>query len=204
MSNTRADAEAAEEREVEGAEVEVEALPAERPEQPPDPHELGLELPEDPDQAIAMLLEELKTAREEANSYLDDLKRVAADFENYRKRSLRDQANTLDRAAERVVRNLLPVLDTFDAALSHQPKTDSERQLYSGVLNTRQQLLTALEAEGLQVIPTIDEPFDPEVHEPAGAPGGNGELVVTDELRRGYMLNGRVVRPALVSLDVRQ
>ncbi|MGH8945432.1 MAG: nucleotide exchange factor GrpE [Acidimicrobiia bacterium] len=204
MSNTRADAEAAEERGVERAEVEVDALPAERPERPPEPHELGLELPEDPEEAIAMLLEEVKTAREEANSYLDDLKRVAADFENYRKRSLRDQASTLDRAAERVVRNLLPVLDTFDAALGHEPKSDSERQLYSGMLNTRQQLLSALEAEGLQVIPTIDETFNPEIHEPAGAPQGNGELVVTGELRRGYMLNGRVVRPALVSLDVRE
>lgn len=203
MSDTRADAEAAEDRAA-GEETEVEALPAERPDQPPDPHDLGLELPEDPEEATAMLLEEVRAAREEANTYLDDLKRVAADFENYRKRSLRDQASTLDRAAERVVRNLLPVLDTFDAALTNEPKTDSERQLYSGVLNTRQQLLSALQAEGLEVISTIDEPFDPEMHEPAGAPAGNGELVVTDELRRGYLLNGRVVRPALVSLDVRE
>lgn len=202
MSDTRA--EAAEGRLVENEDAEVEALPAERPELPPDPHELGLELSEDADEAIAMLLGEVKNAREDANTYLDDLKRVAADFENYRKRSLREQASTLDRAAERVVRNLLPVLDTFDAALGHKPNTDPERQLYSGMLNTRQQLLSALQAEGLEVIPTIDEPFDPERHEPAGAPEGDGELVVTGELRRGYTLNGRVVRPALVSLDVRE
>jgi molecular chaperone GrpE len=201
MSDARAEAE---DRVTEAERGEVEALPAERPEPRLDPHDLGIELSEDADEAIALLLEEVRAAREEANSYLDDLKRVAADFENYRKRSLRDQASTLDRAAERVVRNLLPVLDTFDAALGHEPKTDSERQLYSGMLNTRQQLLSALQAEGLEVIATIDETFDPEVHEPAGAPGGNGELVVTGELRRGYMLNGRVVRPALVSLDVRE
>lgn len=117
---------------------------------------------------------------------------------------MRDQAATMDRAAERVVRNLLPVLDSFDAALGHEPKTDSERQLYSGMLNTRQQLLSALQAEGLEVIPTIDETFDPEIHEPAEAARVGGELVVTGELRRGYRLNGKVVRPALVSLDVRE
>ena len=201
MSDAKAGAEATEATEA----AEVEALPAERPEHAPDPHDLGLELPEDPGEAVAMLLEEVDKARGEADSYLDDLKRVAADFDNYRKRSMRDQATTLDRAAERVVRNLLPVLDTFDAALSAEPKSDSERQLYSGMLSTREQLLSALRAEGLEVIPTIDELFDPEIHEPAGAPtGGDGVLVVIDELRRGYRLSGKVVRPALVSVDVRE
>lgn len=204
MSDARADPETSEGQPVGNEGAEVDALPAERPELPPDPHDLGLELPEDADEAITMLLCEVSNAREEADTYLEDLKRVAADFDNYRKRSLREQASTLDRAAERVVRSLLPVLDTFDAALTHRPKTNSEKQLYSGMLNTRQQLLSSLQTEGLEVIPTIDEPFDPELHEPAGAPEGNGELVVTGELRRGYTLNGRVVRPALVSLDVRE
>lgn len=182
----------------------VDALPVESPDQAPDPHSLGLELPDDPDEAIAMLLRELADVRDEATSYLDDLKRVAADFDNYRKRSMRESATVVDRAAERVIRNLMPVLDTFDAALSTEPKTDSERQLYSGLINTRQQLLKALEAEGLEVIPTIGEKFDPEVHEPAGAPEGGGELIVSDELRRGYMLNGKVLRAALVALEVKE
>lgn len=194
-------------KEVEAEEVEaepVDALPVESPDQAPDPHSLGLELPDDPDEAIAMLLQEVADARDEASSYLDDLKRVAADFDNYRKRSMRESATMVDRAAERVIRNLMPVLDTFDAALSTEAKTDSERQLYSGLINTRQQLLKALEAEGLKVIPTIGEKFDPEVHEPAGAPEGGGELMVSDELRRGYTLNGKVLRAALVALEVKE
>ncbi len=174
------------------------------PDQTPDPHSLGLELPEDPDEAIALLLREVAEAREEASSYLDDLKRVAADFDNYRKRSMRESATMVDRAAERVIRNLMPVLDTFDAGLNIDAKTDSERQLYSGLINTRQQLLKALEAEGLEVIPTIGERFNPEIHEPAGAPGGEGELIVSDELRRGYTLNGKVLRAALVSLEAEE
>lgn len=187
----------------ESTEPVVEALPVERPEQAPDPHSLGLELPDDPDQAIDLLLRELATARDEATSYLDDLKRVAADFDNYRKRTTRESSVMLDRATERVVQGLLPVLDTFDAALGAEPKSDTERQLYSGMLNTREQLLDTLKGQGLEVIPTLDEPFDPEVHEPVGAPGGTGTLVVSEELRRGYRLNGKVLRAALVALDVR-
>jgi molecular chaperone GrpE len=189
-----------------GAEIDepvVEALPVERPEHAPDPHSLGLELPDDKDQAVDLLLRELATAREEGTSYLDDLKRVAADFDNFRKRTTRENAVMLDRATEKVVQGLLPVLDTFDAALNAEPNTDTERQLYSGMLNTREQLLDTLKGQGLEVIPTLDEPFDPEVHEPAGAPTGAGDLVVSEELRRGYRLNGKVLRAALVALDVK-
>lgn len=182
----------------------VDALPVERGTQAPDPHSMGLDLPDEPDEAIELLLRELAEAREEASSYLDDLKRVAADFDNYRKRSMRESETMVDRAAERVVRNLMPVLDTFDAALSTDPKSDSERQLYSGLINTRQQLLKGLEAEGLEVIPTIGEKFDPEVHEPAGAPGGSGQLIVSDELRRGYTLKDKVIRAALVALEAEE
>lgn len=171
-------------------------------EQTPDPHDLGLELPEDPEAARDALLTELKDARQEAGSYLDDLRRVAADFDNYRKRTTKEASVMLDRATEKVVRGLMPVLDTFDAALDTQPQTDSERQLYAGMLNTREQLLDSLKGEGLEVIPTIDEKFDPEIHEPAGAPAGNGSLVVAEELRRGYRLRGKVLRAALVVLEV--
>ena len=180
----------------------VDALPVEKPDQTPDPHSLGLELPDDKDEAIAMLLVELAAAREEAGSFLDDLKRVAADFDNYRKRTTRENAAMLDRATEKVVQGLMPVLDTFDAALAAEPETETEKQLYSGMLQTREQLLDALASEGLEVIPTIDQPFDPELHEPVGAPGGNGDLVVTQVLRRGYRLRGKVLRAALVVVEV--
>lgn len=171
---------------------------------PPDPHSLGLELPDDADAAIELLLTELRDAREEATSYLDDLKRVAADFDNYRKRTTREGSAMLERATENVVRGLMPVLDTFDAAMSAEPQTDAEKKLYSGMLNTREQLLNALKDEGLEVVATIDEKFDPEVHEPVGAPAGSGTLVVSEELRRGYRLNGKVLRAALVVLESRE
>lgn len=162
---------------------------------------LGIELPDDRGEAIRLLLAKLEASRGEASAYLDDLKRVAADFDNYRKRTIREQTMITDRAAERVVRELLPVLDTFDAALAVEPSTDSERQLLSGMINTRELLLKALEKEGLEVIDSFGVIFDPEVHEPVGPPAGNGTPVVDQELRRGYRLGGRVLRAALVTLE---
>jgi molecular chaperone GrpE len=162
---------------------------------------LGIDLPEDSDEAVRLLLTKLEESRDEATSYLDDLQRVAADFDNYRKRTIREQSTLVDRAAERLVVELMPVLDSFDAAVATEAGTDSERQLMSGMLNTREQLLKALESEGLEVIISIGEPFDPEVHEPVGAPGGSGALIVSQELRRGYKLKGRVLRAALVVLE---
>lgn len=164
-------------------------------------HDLGIELPDDPDEATRMLLGLLAEAREEGTSYLDDLKRVAADFDNFRKRALREQSAMLDTAAERVIRKLLPALDSFDAALSIKVESDAGKQLMTGMEKTREQLLNALAEEGLKVVPAVGEKFDPEVHEPVGAPAGNGQLVVDEELRRGYVLNDRLIRAALVTLE---
>jgi len=181
--------------------VEAEVVVAKGP---IDAAALGVDLPEDKDEAIEVLLGRLEQSRDEATSYLDDLKRVAADFDNYRKRSTREQAATLGRAAERVVRELMPVLDSFDAALATKAESETERLLLSGMINTREQLLKVLEQEGLEVVPTVGEAFDPEIHEPVGAPDGATDLVVSEELRRGYRLKDRVLRPAMVMLEARQ
>lgn len=181
--------------------VEAEVVVAKGP---TDAAALGVDLPEDKDEAIEVLLARLEQTRDEATSYLDDLKRVAADFDNYRKRSTREQAATLDRAAERVVRELMPVLDSFDAALATKAESEAERLLLSGMINTREQLLKVLEQEGLEVVPTVGETFDPEIHEPVGAPDGATDLVVSEELRRGYRLKERVLRPAMVVLEDRK
>lgn len=184
----------------------VEGLPVEEggPEAEPTPHDLGLDLPADPAEAQAMLLRLLAESREEATSYLGDLKRVAADFDNFRKRTMREQSQTLDRATERVVERLLPALDSLDAALAIETDTDSGKKLLAGMENTRQQILTALGEEGLTVISTVGEKFDPAVHEPIGAPAGQGELVVSEILRRGYAVNGRLIRAALVTLETNE
>ena len=166
---------------------------------------LGLDLSDDPDEAIDQLVEALAGSRKEADSYLDDLRRVAADFDNYRKRSQREMGGLVDRASERVVSALLPVVDSLDAALAVETTSETEEKLKSGVRSTRDQLLDVLAKEGLEPIETFDMPFDPSLHEAVTASGeGNGELIVTDEFRRGYRLKGRVLRASMVGVTPRK
>lgn len=168
----------------------------------PTAEELGIDLPDDPGKAINHLLVKVKEARDEATSYLDDLKRVAADFDNYRRRSMREQGESTQRAAERILTELLPALDSFDAAVAVEASTESEEKLLAGMHRTHDQILTILRNQGLEIVPTVGEPFDPEVHEAVMSPSdGTGRLVVSEELRRGYTLKGRLVRPALVALE---
>jgi molecular chaperone GrpE len=186
-------------------ETELQAGPAGDEERDPAPpalsaDTLGIDLPDEEEEAVKVLLAAVHDARAEAGAYLDDLRRVAADFDNFRKRAIRDQQSIVDRAAERVLSSLLPVLDSFDAALAIEPTTETEKQLLRGMRGTHAQLMDVLAKEGLEAIPTVGEPFDPEVHEAVTTAGGDS-LVVGEELRRGYRLRGRVLRAALVALE---
>ncbi len=161
------------------------------------PAALGLDLPEDPSAREAEMLREIAATRSEASDYLETLQRVAAEFDNYRKRVERDQTDTVLRASQRLVESMLPTLDAFDAALGYETQTPAEEKILDGMRGTHAQLMDTLEREGFAAIEAEGHPFDPAVHE-AVAGGGNGDLVVSKELRRGYTLQGRVVRPALV------
>jgi len=80
--------------------------------------------------------------------------------------------------------------------------TDSEEKLLAGMHRTHDQLLTILANQGVEAVPTLGEPFDPEIHEAVMSPSdGEGKLVVSQELRRGYTVKGRLARPALVALE---
>jgi molecular chaperone GrpE len=183
---------------VQGEVVSVEAAT------PTTAADLGIDLPPDRQTAEELLVSRLAEAREEASTYLEDLKRVAADFENFRRRSLREQAETSQRATERILLELLPVLDTFDAAVAVEPTTGTEEKLLAGMHRTHDQLLTILGNQGVEMVPTVGEVFDPEIHEAGMSPtAGDGTLVVSEELRRGYTVKGRLARPALVALEYR-
>lgn len=157
-------------------------------------------LPDDPQEAIAVLQEALVGARSDAARYLDDYRRMAAEFDNFRKRSQRDQAKLVARASERVVMSLLPVLDSLDAAMAVEPDGEASEKLLEGMRGTRDQLLGVLAQEGLTPIESIGLPFDPALHEAIQIDEGSGTMVVTAELRRGYQFQDRVLRAALVSV----
>jgi len=144
-----------------------------------------------------------KLAAENANLQ-DQLLRRAAEFENFRKRAAREREETVARASQRLVENLLPVLDSFDSAFAHQAQTPGEQQILAGVRGTFHQFMGILAGEGLEIVPGVGEDFDPAVHEAtAVVGGGHGRLVVAEELRRGYTLKGRLLRPAMVVVGSR-
>jgi molecular chaperone GrpE len=143
------------------------------------------------------LEERLAAAEAEAESHLNDLKRVAAEFENYRKRVARENEALSARAAERLVRELLPVVDDLERALQAAEEHE-EAKLEEGVRLVHRQLAQLLEREGLAEIET-DGKFDPHVHEamlsqPSDAPEGS----VIEVFQKGYKLGDHVLRPARV------
>jgi molecular chaperone GrpE len=145
--------------------------------------------------------DELESARKEAVELREHLQRLAAEFDNYRKRVLKEQTRAVEMASEPLVRRLLEVLDEFDLALmSAEQRPDFDRFLH-GVELVYAKLKESLRSEGLERIEAEGKPFDPTLHEALMQGGGpEGEPVVADVLRPGYTLRGRVVRPAGVKV----
>lgn len=133
------------------------------------------------------------SSEEAVRDYLDDLRRLQADFDNYRKRMMRDQASIAERAKAELIGRLLPVLDNFARALEH---SDSD----SGIEMIFSELHSILESEGLEEIPAKDQPFDPNVHEAVMSNDSDevAEPTVSEVFRSGYTFKGAIVRPAMV------
>ena len=141
--------------------------------------------------------ERLAALEAERDERVNDLKRVAADFENYRKRVARDQESLVARAHERLVKELLPVLDDLERALAAAEEHE-EAKLEEGVRLVHRSLEDALKREGLAEIETNGR-FDPHVHEALlSQPSEKEEGSVLEVLQKGYRLGDHVIRPARV------
>jgi molecular chaperone GrpE len=149
-------------------------------------------------EAAAIVESDLAQLESERSELVDTLRRVQADFENYRKRVLREQTALVDRATERLMEELLPVLDSFEGALAHASTTDEPQQIVDGVNGIRAQLVAVLEKNGLERIEADGAPFDPNEHEAVMQDEGDADPRVAQTMRTGYRLKGRVVRPAMV------
>jgi molecular chaperone GrpE len=134
-------------------------------------------------------------AAEPGPDYLDDLRRLQAEFDNFRKRALREQTAMAGRASARLIEKLLPVLDNFEAAVAHGEGGPGVAMVYK-------QLRATLEEEGLEEIPAEGVPFDPTVHDAFEAHEDESvdEAMSVKVLRRGYRIGGHVVRHAMVSV----
>jgi molecular chaperone GrpE len=145
---------------------------------------------------VSSLEERAALLEKERDEHLDQLKRVAAEFDNYRKRVARDQQSLAARAHERLVKELLPVLDDLERALQ---ACDSEREsVEDGVRLVHRELEKTLAKEGLAEIETNGH-FDPHVHEALlSQPSAQEEGSILEVLQKGYRLGDRVLRPARV------
>jgi molecular chaperone GrpE len=166
---------------------------------PQDPIEALAHEPEgtagEPAEGVA---DEMARLRAERDEYLEHLRRLQADFDNFRKRIMRDQSAHLERATAGLIEQLLPVLDTFELAMLNAG-TDAER-LRKGIELVYSELLGVLEKAGLERIEAKGKPFDPEIHEAVMSVEDDGEPGVRDVVRTGYRLKGRVLRPAMVKV----
>lgn len=151
-------------------------------------------------------LDAMRARAEAAEAELADAKagwqRTAADFQNYRRRTEQERADLAAFASEGLLRKVLAIADDFDRAIAHAPTEPSAAAWVEGVSAIDRKLRGLLESEGVTAIEALGTPFDPHlhdaiVHEPtADAPDGT----VVKELQRGYQINGRVLRPALVAV----
>jgi len=140
------------------------------------------------------LAAQLEATRRERDEYLDTLRRLKAEFENSRKRQERERARILETASERLVVELLPVLDNLDRAL------EAEGDIREGVRVTRDLLADALGREGLLPVASDGQPFDPNVHEAVMGQftDEHEEGTILQTFERGYLLNGKPIRTAKV------
>jgi molecular chaperone GrpE len=138
----------------------------------------------------ARLLDDMDRLQSERNDYLDQLLRTRADFDNYRKRIVKQQSEHELRAAEALVEKLLEPMDTLDLAVNHG----------QGFEQARDMLVNVLTKEGLERIDPVGKPFDPNEADAVAHEAGDGGPVVAEVLRPGYRWKGRVIRPAMVKV----
>jgi molecular chaperone GrpE len=149
--------------------------------------------------AVQEALARIAKAEGERDEHLDRLRRMAADFDNYKKRQAREREQVLAQANERLVTNLLPVFDDLERALEAFEGNDPE-QIREGIALVHRALHTVLEREGISEINPDGERFDPHQHEALTTQvvPGTDEGTVVQVIQRGFRLGDRVVRPARV------
>jgi molecular chaperone GrpE len=186
------------------AEEEKVAHDAAAPQEAGDVEVVDLELPEEGanDQAeLEALTTKVADLEKQLAEQKNDYLRLMAEFDNFRKRTLREKAELLKNGGEDAIKKLLPVIDDFERALSALEKSDDINAVKEGVELIYSKFKSYLDANGVKEIPSTGEPFDLDVHEaittfPAPTPEQKGKVI--DCMTKGYKLNDKVIRFAKV------
>lgn len=154
------------------------------------------------DQVEAMQ-QELERLKEESRKHYDQCLRAMAEVDNTRKRAAREKEEYIKFAALPLIKKLLPVVDDLERALIMSRDNHDYEGLYKGVEMITRRVQTILEEEGAQVIEALGKPFDPQYHQPlmVEASSEHPENTVIEEMQKGYILHGRVIRPSLVKVS---
>ena len=149
---------------------------------------------------LEIVKEELEEARTQAAEYLDGWQRTRAEFSNYKKRQEADRAQMMALTNATLLRKLLPVVDDFERAMATLPTNLSRMTWIEGISLIKYKLAAVLESEGVKPVETEGQAFDPRYHEAVTYEEAEGykEGQIIGEVQRGYMLDERVLRPALV------
>jgi molecular chaperone GrpE len=167
------------------------------------PEDVGLEEPGADERGRDELLEALAEAEASRDEYLDSLRRTQAEFQNYRKRAMREGTEERDRGVSDVLAALLDVVDEFELAVLAADSSDPD-SLRKGVEMVYGKLVDVLRSFGLEKIGQEGVPFDPELHDAVQQVEGEGdreEPVVVEVLRPGYTVGHRVLRAAMVKVE---
>lgn len=155
---------------------------------------------------LASVSDEIDSAKKEAADASDRLVRLQADWDNYRKRTAAERLAERGRATEKLVGNLLPVIDDMERAIDHASSVagDDERvrQFVDGISAVHEKMLSALEHEGVEVIDPAGEAFDPLEHQAVGRAEDDKQYdeTVAQVYQRGYRMGGKVIRTAMVTV----
>lgn len=149
---------------------------------------------------ISRLQKELNEAQSKAQEYQDSWLRAVADYQNYKRRVERDQAETYQRAAGNIIKRYLEVVDDLDLALRNRPQASNDAVWANGIELIYRKLLTILDNEGVKPMEALGQPFDPNYHEAITMePSPEHESgQVIDVVKQGYTLGEKVLRPAVV------
>ena len=144
----------------------------------------------------------LEKAEKEAAENYDRYLRAVAELENYKKRSVREKADTIRYGTENLLRDILPLMDSIDRAMVHACNSDDFEAFRKGLDMLRQQLISCLAKHGVEQIEAVGKEFDPNFHEAMMQVEGEKERhnTVAEEFETGYLLNGRLLRPSKVSV----
>ncbi len=150
----------------------------------------------------AEAIEELKSRATKADEHWERLLRTTADFDNFKKRAAREKQDALRYATEGLISKIIPVLDNFEMALAAAQNSSAEglKSLQDGVTMIQSQLKSALTDSGLEEVDATGKPFDPNIHEAVSQQESNDvpEGHVLQQLRKGYKIRERLLRPATV------